>query len=65
LTALSGVGAALSVGAGCAPLSELNIAAEASTKSAVNSVFVLPIPSSFRERQSMSRKRSCSIKRRL
>jgi len=42
ITALSGVGVALSVGV-CAPLSELNIAAEASTASAVNSVLVRPI----------------------
>jgi hypothetical protein len=33
----------LSVGVVCAPLSELNIAADASTSSAVNSVFALPI----------------------
>jgi hypothetical protein len=43
MTALSGVGVALSVGVVCAPLSELNIAADASTSSAVNSVFALPI----------------------
>jgi len=43
ITALSGVGVALSVGVVCAPLFELNIAAEASTASAVNRVLVAPI----------------------
>jgi hypothetical protein len=43
MTALSGVGVAASVGLDWAPLSELNIAADASTTSAVSKPFPLPI----------------------
>jgi hypothetical protein len=43
ITALSGVGAAFSVVAVCAPLPELNIAAEASTANAVSKPFPRPI----------------------
>jgi hypothetical protein len=53
MTALSGVGVAASVGLVWAPLSELNIAADASTTSAVNKPFPRPIAISARNHRQL------------